>query len=87
MCVLTLAWYVQFQWQASHDKKAWVDIGHGMETEKNNITRMMNAENAVEWIFRNPEHAKETKYKYWRVMGTKRKTVDGYINLLLMNIQ
>ena len=88
VCVQNITWYAQFQWQASHDKKAWVDIGAVMATEKHNITTsMMSAENAVEWIFRNPEHAKETKYKYWRVMGTRGKTQSSYINLLLMDIQ
>ena len=83
----THTWYAQFQWQASHDKKAWVDIGPVMATEQIKITSMMNAENDAEWVFRNPEHAKQTKYKYWRAMGKRGKTVNGFINLLLMNIE
>ena len=87
LCVNNHSWYARFQWQASHDNKTWVDIGTGTVTEKVEITGMMSVENVVEWVFRNPEHAKETKYKYWRVMGTRGKTQSGYINLLLMNIQ
>ena len=87
VCVRDLAWYAQFQWQASHDKTTWVDIGCVRTTEKAVITSMMNQENAVEWIFPNPEHAKETKYKYWRLKGVSGKTKSGYISLLLMNIQ
>ena len=89
VCASDAAWYAWFQWQASHDKITWVHIGSEMKTEKNNLTScMMSVENDVEWIFRNPtEHAKETtKYKYWRVMGTRGTTVNGYINLFLMNI-
>ena len=88
LCVDDLSWYAKFQWQASHDKRVWVDIGTVAITEKHNIsTSMMSVENAVEWIFPNPEHAKQTKYKYWRAMGKRGKTVDGFINLLLMNIE
>ena len=89
VCVYDDVWNAWFQWQASHDKSSWVNIGSEVHTEKVNITSsMMSVENAVEWIFPNPaEHAKETtKYKYWRVMGTRGKTVNGYINVFLMNI-
>ena len=89
VCVRNLAWNVSFQWQASHDKNTWVHIGKEAHTEKIDITSsMMSAENGTEWIFPNPaEHTKETtKYKHWRVMGTSGKTVNGYINLFLMNI-
>ena len=89
VCVHDLAWNVSYQWQASHDKKSWTHIGSEVHTEKVDITSsMMSAENAVEWIFPNPtKYTKETtKYKYWRVLGTSGKTVNGYINVFLMDI-
>ena len=58
-----------------------------MATEKHTIQVMMNAENAIEWIFANPVHAKGTKYKYWRLYGLGGVTVSGYISLLFMNVQ
>ena len=82
-----LPWLAQFQFQASHDGKTLVDIGNVMATEKVVIKSMMNVENQVEWVFPNPEHVKETKYKYWRAMGTSGKSQSGYISLLFMNIQ
>ena len=29
-------WYAEFKWQASHDKKEWIDIGSSMQTEGDN---------------------------------------------------
>ena len=59
-----------------------------MQTEKNAIQSMMNVENAVEWTFANPIHAKGTKYKFWRMYGLGNKEIkSGYISLLFMNIQ
>ena len=87
ICIANLSWYARFQWQASHDKKAWVDIGKEMATEKSTITSNMSADNDVEWIFANPIQAKETEYKYWRVLGTRGNRVEGWISLLLMDIQ
>ena len=88
VCVLNYDWNVEYKWQASHDKKQWVDIGGRMQTEKNAIKSLMNAENAAEWTFTNPIRAKGTKYKFWRVYGVGNKeTTSGYISLLFMNIQ
>jgi hypothetical protein len=87
VCVYDLAWDALFQWQASHDKSLWVDIGREVQTEKVDIrTSMMSAENGVEWVFPNPAKETTTKYKYWRAFGTRGTTVNGFINVFLMNI-
>ena len=75
--------YVVFKWQGSHNGKDWVDIGDKHATEMVNITSMMRDENKVEWVFANPEQAKGTKYKYWRLYGVSGEMQNGYVNLLL----
>ena len=86
-CSHKYQWYVKFKWQASHNNKYWIDIGGEMTSETVNITGMMRDENPIEWIFRNPTDSKGAKYKYWRMWGLSGQPKNGYINLLLMNVE
>ena len=101
ICALDKAWDAEFKWQASHDKKTWVDISVKQKSTKEALAgSMMSSENDVEWQFLNPIRPKgSTKYKYWRVYGLSgninyengglekdSKTTNGHINCMFMNI-
>ena len=86
----SLAWFAKFKWQALNEStNTWIDISSGgTNTVKKTITSFMNqGGNKIDWIFSNPIDFTGKKYKSWRVIGEAGRSVDGYINLILMNLE
>ena len=84
----SLEWFVKFKWQALNESNTWIDISGKVDTVKQAITSYMKqGGNKIEWMFSNPITFTGKRYKSWRVIGEGGGVVDGYINLILMNLQ
>ena len=84
----SLEWFTKFKLQALNESNTWIDISGKVDTVKQAITSYMKqGGNKIEWMFPNSTYFTGKRYTSWRVIREGGEFVNGYINLILMNLQ